>query len=417
MDTSHRYAYSRQGERSGKSLTRSRQGESGPSDFALLLIAVAAAGASQTGVLAFLPDLVREGLGESTVDSQGFHTAGLAAAHPVGALLLAPLWGWLADRYDYRILLRTTLVILALATTATGATPLAWLYVLRALAGACSAAIIPLALLAASLGAGDRGTQARRFTWLTAFVFLGDMLGPLFGELSTRFLPTLPLAMVALIVGLTAGLMLFACLPPRSTGYRAEACGNRPTPAGALGLLTLTLLGTSGLAVLHMVLLVPGSQLILSREHVAGMLALCGFAMLAAQLFHVYFPWLIASPRALAFLMLTLLSTSLLLFPMARSPVAIAVLVAMAGWAGASLRLLTSLWIGGEGTPSGARLGLQQSATSLGPALAPLAVAVISADRQFVIVWALALSSLMMTLGLSRLWPERGARFCSCPRH
>ncbi|MBX3726042.1 MAG: hypothetical protein KF823_08990 [Xanthomonadales bacterium] len=121
MDTSHRYAYARQGERSGKSLTRSRQGESGPSDFALLLIAVAAAGASQTGVLAFLPDLVREGLGESTVDSQGFHTAGLAAAHPVGALLLAPLWGWLADRYDYRILLRTTLVILALATTATGA--------------------------------------------------------------------------------------------------------------------------------------------------------------------------------------------------------------------------------------------------------------------------------------------------------
>ena len=237
MDTSHRYAYARQGERSGKSLTRSRQGESGPSNFALLLIAVAAAGASQTGVLAFLPDLVREGLGESTVDSQGFHTAGLAAAHPVGALLLAPLWGWLADRYDYRILLRTTLVILALATTATGATPLAWLYVLRALAGACSAAIIPLALLAASLGAGDRGTQARRFTWLTAFVFLGDMLGPLFGELSTRFLPTLPLAMVALIVGLTAGLMLFACLPPRSTGYRAEACGNRPTPAGALGLL------------------------------------------------------------------------------------------------------------------------------------------------------------------------------------
>ena len=166
-----------------------------------------------------------------------------------------------------------------------------------------------------------------------------------------------------------------------------------------------------------MVLLVPGSQPMLAREHVAGMLALCGFAMLAAQLFHVYFPWLIASPRALAFLMLTLFSTSLLLFPMARSPVAIAVLVAMAGWAGASLRLLTSLWIGGEGTPSGARLGLQQSATSLGPALAPLAVAVISADRQFVIVWALALSSLMMTLGLSRLWPERGARFCSCPRH
>lgn len=61
-------------------------------------------------------------------------------------------------------------------------------------------------------------------------------------------------------------------------------------------------------------------------------LALCGFAMLAAQLFHIYLPWLIARPAMLAFLMLMLFGTPMLLFPLARSPITLAVLVAMAGW-------------------------------------------------------------------------------------
>lgn len=401
----------------GKSSTRSHQGASGPSDFALLLVAVAAAGSSQTGVLALLTDLVREGLGRSTVVSQDLQTAGLAAAHPLGMLLLAPFWGWLADRYDYRVLLRTTLVVLALSTLATGATSLPWLYALRVLSGACTAAIIPLALLAASLGASDRLSQAQRFTWLTAFIFLGDMVGPLVTELSTRFLPNLPLATVASITGLVAARMLVARLPSRSTGDRGAAPVNPPTTAGTLGLLAFTLLGTSGLAVLHVVLLVSSSQVTLAREEVAWMLALCGFAMLAAQLFHIYFPWLIVRPATLALLMLTLFGASMFLFPMASSPIALAALVATAGWAGASLRLVTSLWIGGEGTPSGARLGLQQSATSIGPILAPIAVAAISADGQFVVAWALALASLMLTFSLSRLWPRRAADSPDYPRH
>lgn len=57
-------------------------------------------------------------------------------------------------------------------------------------------------------------------------------------------------------------------------------------------------------------------------------LALCGFAMLAAQLFHIYLPWLIARPAMLAFLMLMLFGTPMLLFPLARSPITLAVLVA-----------------------------------------------------------------------------------------
>jgi len=79
-------------------------------------------------------------------------------------------------------------------------------------------------------------------------------------------------------------------------------------------------------------------------------------------------------------------------------------------------RLVASLWIGGEGTPSASRLGPQQSATSIGPILAPIAVAAISTDGQFVVAWGLAAASLMLTLSLSRLWPQRGAGSPDCPR-
>lgn len=100
----------------------------------LLLLAVAAAAAGQTAILAFLPALVdgeAVGLAPRVHD---FHVASLTAIHPLAALLTAPLWGWLADRMDYRVLLRTTLVILAFVTAPIGAVSLPALYLLRAMA-------------------------------------------------------------------------------------------------------------------------------------------------------------------------------------------------------------------------------------------------------------------------------------------
>src|SRR3546814_18899611 len=93
-----------------------------------------------------------------------------------------PLGGWMADRGDYRAMLRAALVILALVTAPIGLGGLPELYALRLVAGMASAAIIPLGLLCASFAASGRADQARRFTWLTAFVFLGDLAGPLVAD-------------------------------------------------------------------------------------------------------------------------------------------------------------------------------------------------------------------------------------------
>jgi hypothetical protein len=133
------------------------------------------------------------------------------------------------------------------------------------------------------------------------------------------------------------------------------------------------------------------------RETIAGMLSLCGFGMLAAQLFHTRVNWLVAAPRTLAILVTTALGATLLLFPFAATRLSVAALIGMAGWCAASLRLLASCWISGSITPSGMRLGLQHSAAGVGQAAAPLLVAGLSSSHQYDVLrifglaaWALA---------------------------
>ncbi|WP_395444501.1 MFS transporter [Caulobacter sp. UC70_42] len=264
-----------------------------------MLLAVAAASAGQTAVLAFLPTLVDGGQADLALRIHDVHVASLTAAHPLAALVFAPLWGWLADRIDYRIILRTALVVLALATAPVGAVPLPMLYGLRLLAGLSAAAIIPLALLSTNFAPGGRDEQARRFTWLTAFMFLGDLFGPLLAEASASLFPRTPLLVLALVIAvlalaLTTGIVrLPARCAARPEGRRLQA----PPRVVTLVLLLVTIVGGGGLAAMHVSLLVTRSEGALSREAIAGMLSLCGLAMLAAQLFHTRVTWLVTAPR------------------------------------------------------------------------------------------------------------------------
>ncbi|WP_310218118.1 MFS transporter [Caulobacter sp. BE264] len=372
----------------------------------LLLLAVAAASAGQTAVLAFLPTLVDGGQADLALRIHDVHVASLTAAHPLAALVFAPLWGWLADRIDYRIILRTALVVLALATAPVGAVPLPMLYGLRLLAGLSAAAIIPLALLSTNFAPGGRDEQARRFTWLTAFMFLGDLFGPLLAEASASLFPRTPLLVLALVIAvlalaLTTGIVrLPARCAARPEGRRLQA----PPRVVTLVLLLVTIVGGGGLAAMHVSLLVTRSEGALSREAIAGMLSLCGLAMLAAQLFHTRVTWLVTAPRRLACLTLALLALSLFLFRFGTTVVEMAGLIAVAGWSSASLRLVTSFWISGPMRPSGVMLGLQHTAASLGQALAPMSLAVVSPHRQAAVVEAIGWLSLGLLALLPAIW-------------
>jgi MFS transporter, DHA1 family, tetracycline resistance protein len=356
----------------------------------LLLFAVAAASAGQTAMLAFLPSLVDDGQSPLSLRAHDFHVASLSAVHPLAALLFAPLWGWLADRVDYRVVLRAALVVLVFALAPVGVVALPVLYLLRMLAGMSAAAIIPLALLATSFAAGGRSKRAIHFTWLTAFVFLGDMSAPLLAEASRAVFPRAPLLMLAALVAMIALFMMFVRLPASGgAGSRGDDREAASLPT-TLILLLVTVLGGGGLAAIHVSLLVTRAETSLNRETIAWMLSLCGFAMLAAQLFHTRVSWLVTAPRLLACFTLALLAAALFVFPYGSSMVGIAGLIVAAGWSSASIRLVTSFWIGGSALPSGWKLGLQHAAASIGQALAPIAIALAEPGEQSRILLASA---------------------------
>lgn len=372
----------------------------------LLLLAVAAAAAGQTAILAFLPTLVDAGQANLGSRVHDVHVASLTAAHPLAALVFAPLWGWLADRIDYRVILRAALFVLAMATAPVGAVALPILYGLRLLAGLAASAIIPLALLSTNFASGGRREQARRFTWLTAFMFLGELFGPLLSEASAWLFPHTPLLMLALVIAVpalalaTSAVRLPARCPARPQGRRPPA----PSGVATLVLLLVTIVGGGGLAALHVSLLVTRPEGALSREAIAGMLSLCGLAMLAAQLFHTRVAWLVTAPRRLACLTLALLALSLFLFRSASTAIEIVGLIAIAGWSSASVRLVTSFWISGPLRPSGLRLGLQHTAASLGQALAPMSIALAPPHRQAAVLEAIGWLSLGLLALLPILW-------------
>jgi len=376
-----------------------------------LLTAIAATSAAQTSVLPFLPGLVHTGLNKTASNGHGFHVIGLTAISPLAALLLAPFWGWLADRFDHRHILVLALVVLALVTAPIGQTSLTGLYALRAIAGIASAAVIPITILTASKMVVGRTEQVRWITWLTAFMFMGDFAGPQLAELSARVWPRAPFLALAGGIAIASSLLFFLHLGTQRISKPDSAA--KPALSMTLGLLLITAISGGGLAAIHISLLIIQDPFPLGREAIAGMLSLCGLGMLAAQLFHTRVPWIMTAPRQILGLMAFLLAAALFVLPTTTTSGEVAVAIGVAGWTAATLRLLASFWISGIDRPTGLRLGLQHAAASLGQALAPFFVSLIPAQPPAWVLWPFAWSSLVLAILTPLIIrPQRKAR-CS----
>lgn len=379
--------------------------------FGLLLLAVSLAGASQTATQVLLPEL----LGRSTAFGSGIshdlHIAFLSAVFPLAAFLVAPFWGWLADRTDYRAILRIALVLLAAATFLFRGTSLAELYVTRITAGLAAAAIIPLALLSGSLGAANREEQARRFTWLTAFVFVGDLAGPLLARFSARIVPLNPLMVLALGILLTTVFLGLRPLPQRLEWCAALRKNRRLPPKTTIGLLLVTTLGGAGLAALHINLLLVPEAAGKGQDLLAILLSLCGIGMLGAQLVQARTGWLVKNPRGTTRAMLVLLAGSMLFSAYPGQSLALGLPVLLVGWSAASLRLVASFWMGGTGSvPSGSRLGLQHSAASVGQAVVPLGLWAMPQESPVALTGVIVVGLLLSAILLSFMWPLTATR-------
>lgn len=329
-----------------------------------------------------LPDLIERLLGVASTAEQVSRATGLLTALYMFALFLcAPFWGRLSDQWGRRPVLLIGLVGFAATMLAFAAfDTLIAVYVERALSGLFAAAVTPVALAAVTDVSATKAELGRRLTFVSLAGISGFLLGPTLGVALTRGLggfggatgalavPLVATGVLALIAALVVALTvrLAVAIPPdaREVAVTSE-------PGLVRWLLALGFVVSAGVAVFEVGLALRGKQeLDLTPAQIAAMFTLCSGVMIAVQAV-VFSPlvrpdltrWLIAPAFAV-------MGVGLFAVPLATDfPTMLGVVGLVAASAGILSPILT-YWIAGHaGHKSGAELGKQTAAASLGAAL------------------------------------------------
>ena len=329
-----------------------------------------------------LPALIERLLGVGSTPAQVSRATGLLTAIYMLALFLcAPVWGWLSDRWGRRRVLliglagfSATMIASALFET------LAAVYVERAVSGLFAAAITPVALAAVTDISPDKGKLGRRLTFVSVAGISGFLFGPTLGVALSRLpgtgdavgaltLPLLSTGVLALVAAIAVAVSLPGTIRPadRPTGAAEPA----PAPRLAWQLLLLGFVVSAGIGVFEVGLALRGKQeLGLAPMQIAAMFTTCSLVMIVAQA-AVFSPlvrpeftrWLVAPAFGV-------LAVGLFATPLAGN---FALMLVVTGGVAASAGLLSPIltyWIAAQaGHKSGAELGKQTSAASLGAAV------------------------------------------------
>ena len=329
-----------------------------------------------------LPALIERSLGADATSAQIARATGLLTAIYMLALFLcAPVWGWLSDSWGRRRVLliglagfSATMIASALFET------LAAVYVERALSGVFAAAITPVALATVTDFSPGTGTLGRRLSFVSMAGISGVLFGPTLG-VSLAQLPgvtggvagdlTVPLLATGGLA-LIAAIAVAVSLPRTIIGARQPAIAPVPAPAPRLMwlLLMLGFVVSAGVGVFEVGLALRGKQEMgLTPFQIAAMFTTCSLVMILAQaaVFSLVRPeftrWLVAPAFAA-------LAAGLFAVPLAES---FALMLLVTGAVAASAGVLSPIliyWIAAEaGHKSGAALGRQTAAASLGAAV------------------------------------------------
>lgn len=375
--------------------------ERGELGFVVLLFAATVVALGNSVVLPFLPEMVdRMSPGASGL-ARGHLVVALVTVSQIAGCLSAPLWGWISDRSKRWPILVMGLLGFSLTMALYSAAGFERLFVLRLLNGVFAAAVVPTAFAMAADRSPDLVRRARQFTWLNALVFAGDMAGPLLGEISVALRATSPFfAPVALSVIAMLGFLLVS---RRDAADRVASVRGPRAREALVPLLLISAVASGCLTVLHLTLSLGSGARNLSRENVSMLFALCGGAMLVAQL--VPFTGRRVTVGAVWLLrpMLAGLAAALIIAAFARTLWVLVPVFLLAGWSTATLKLLTNyLTSKASSGTQGAGLALQYAAVSGGQAAASIATGWASASEHLML-WLAAAAALAVTATTLRM--------------
>ena len=363
-----------------------------------------------------LPALIERLLGAGSTPAQVSRATGLLTAlYMVALFLFAPVCGHLSDQWGRRRVLLIglsgfSLIMIVSAFFET----LAGVYVERALSGVFAAAVTPVALATVTDLTVDKAALGRRLTFVSLAGISGFLLGPTLGVTLTRLLggtdgaagvltvPLLTTGILALVADVAVALSLKGTII--TAHQRDDPSVPVPDPRLVMQLLILGFVVSAGVGVFEVGLALRGKQeLGLTPIQIAAMFTMCSVVMILVQAL-VFSPlvrpeftrWLIA-PAFFA------LAVGLFAVPLAGNfTLTLVVIGGVAASAGILSPILT-YWIAAQaGHKSGAELGKQTSAASLGAAVGSAAGGLL-----YDVAWLPnAAFVLMAAVTLLTVWPS-----------
>jgi DHA1 family multidrug resistance protein-like MFS transporter len=362
--------------------------------YASLLIVMSGVGLT----IPAIPFLVARVTGEASPASDvvAFHLGALTSAHAAAQLLLAPVWGRLADRYGRKPLVLAGLAGFALAQSLFSlGTSMPWLYGGRLVAGTFSAALMTAsgAYVADQLPREERG---RGMAWQGAAISAGFVMGPALSgllagadfhvRLSTRHLifdrVSLPFVAAAALAALllpAVGIWLPESRAPVDRSGEVRVA--RPHLPWALlvrrvaGILLLTLLAQAVLGLFEAVLALYGARVLgFGVKEIGYLFAACGGAMVVVQGGALALIGRAMPPRTLVSSGFATAALGLSLLLLSRSLALSLATVSLVGIGLAAVTPTLSAAVANHtGEPQiGAALGLQNAATSFGQMVGPV---------------------------------------------
>jgi len=340
----------------------------------LLLFAAFAVALAYGVQLPLLPSLLERQLGSRAAVS--WHTGALAGTYTFALFLFAPLWGYVADRWQ-----RRGVILIGLGGFAAALSIFAFindlgaLYGGRFLSGAFSAAIVPASQALIADVSPDERWRARRFAWINIAGIAGFLVGPAIGgalgnmwsnAMPPSGAPFLAIAAASAVIAMVA----WHVLPlTRNDGRDGPEPGERGGNRSRLRLLlAVAFVLALGLGAFEVGLaLIAQQELQLSPARIGSMFTECMVVMAAAQVL-VFNPWF--PPRATRWLLAPafgLLAAGLLLLSFASGGAQLYWAVAAIAAAGGILSPVIGLWVSlNAGRAQGSELGWQTSASSIG---------------------------------------------------